>query len=112
MAILLAGVFFMQLTKQREFEVEAQAQALADDLARTCFSVLPGQQPTLDLPSRIAGSSYEVEIDENRSTFIVWITGGTGTGKSYWTVANIDLRVENASFTPGGRFTSCVRVIS
>ncbi len=103
MAILLAGVFFMQLTKQREFEVGAQAQALADDLARTCFSVLPGQQPTLDLPSRLAGSSYELEIDENHSTFIVWITGGTGAGESYWTVANVGLRVENSSFTPGGK---------
>ena len=101
MAILLAGVFFMQLTKQREFEVGAQAQALADDLARTCSSVLLGQQPTLDLPSRLAGASYELEIDENRSTFIVWITGGTGEGESYWTVANIGLRVENTNFAPG-----------
>ncbi|TKJ26200.1 MAG: hypothetical protein CEE41_02890 [Hadesarchaea archaeon B3_Hades] len=103
MAILLAGVLFMQLTKQREFEVGAQAQALADDLARTCSSVLPGQQPTLDLPSRLAGSSYELEIDENRSTFIVWITGGTGEGESYWTVANVGLLVENRGFAPGGR---------
>lgn len=103
MAILLAGVFFMQLTKQREFEVGTQAQALADDLARTCFSTLPGQQPTLDLPSRIAGSSYEVEIEENRSAFIIRITGGTGAGESYWTFANVDLRVENTSFTPGGK---------
>jgi len=103
MAILLAGVFFMQLTKQREFEVGAQAQALADDLARTCSSVLPGQQPTLDLPSRLGGSSYELEIDENRSTFIVWITGGTGAGESYWTVANVGLQVHNTSFAPGGR---------
>ncbi len=101
MAILLAGVFFMQLTKQREFEVEAQAQALADDLARTSFSALPGQQPTLDLPSRIAGSSYELEVDENRSTFIIRITGGTGTGESYWGMANVELQVENASFAPG-----------
>ena len=103
MAILLAGVFFMQLTKQREFEVGAQAQALADDLARTCSSVLLGQQPTLDLPSRLAGSSYELEIDENRSTFTVWITGGTGEGESYWTVANVGLQVENTSFAPGER---------
>lgn len=101
MAILLAGVLFLQLTKQREFEVGAQAQALADDLARTCSSVLSGQQPTLDLPSRLAGSSYELEIDENRSIFIVWITGGTGEGESYWTVANVGLRVENRGFAPG-----------
>lgn len=103
MAILLAAVFFMQLTKQREYEVGVQAQALADDLARTCSSVLLGQQPTLDLPSRLAGSSYEIEIDENRSTFIVWITGGTGEGESYWTVANVVLRVENRGFAPGGK---------
>jgi hypothetical protein len=103
MAILLAGVFFMQLTKQREFEVGAQAQALADDLAKTCFSALSGQQPTLDLPLQLAGSGYELEIDENRSTFIVWITGGTGTGESYWTIANVELRVENTSLTAGGR---------
>ena len=103
MAILLAGVFFMQLTKQREFEVSAQAQALADDLAKTCFSALSGQQPTLDLPLQLAGSSYEFEIDENRSTFIVRITGGTGAGESYWTIANVGLRVENANFAPGGR---------
>lgn len=102
-AILLAGVFYMQLTKQREFEVGAQAQELADDLARTCSSVLPGQQPTLDLPSRLAGSSYELEIDENHSTFIVWITGGTEEGESYWTVANVGLRVENRGFAPGGK---------
>ncbi len=103
MAILLAAVFYMQLTKQREFEVGAQAQALADDLARTCSSVLPGQQPTLDLPSQLAGSSYELEIDENRSTFIVWITGGTEEGESYWTVANVEMRVENRGFAPGGK---------
>jgi hypothetical protein len=103
MAVLLAGVFFMQLTRQREFEVGAHAQVLADDLAKTCFSALAGQQLVLDLPSRLAGSSYELEIDENRSTFIVRITGGTGAGESYWTVANVELRVENASFAPGGR---------
>ncbi len=103
MAILLAGVFFMQLTKQQEFEVGAQAQALADDLAKTCFSALSGQQPTLDLPLQLAGSSYELEIDENRSTFIVRITGGTGSGESYWTIANIGLQVDNTSLTPGGR---------
>ena len=93
----------MQLTKQREFEVSAQAQALADDLAKTCFSALSGQQPTLDLPLQLAGSGYELEIDENRSTFIVRITGGTGTGESYWTIANVGLQVENTSLTPGGR---------
>lgn len=103
MAILLAGVFFMQLTKQREFEVGAQAQALADDLAKTCFSALSGQQPTLDLPLQLAGSGYELEIDDNRSTFIVRITGGTGAGESYWTIANVGLQVENTSITPGGR---------
>lgn len=93
----------MQLTKQREFEVSAQAQALADDLAKTCFSALAGQQPTLDLPLQLAGSSYELEIDENRSTFIVRITGGTGAGESYWTIANVGLQVENTSLTLGGR---------
>ncbi len=103
MAILLAGVFFMQLTEQREFEVSAQAQALADDLAKTCFSALSGQQPTLDLPLQLAGSSYELEIDENRSTFIVRITEGTGAGESYWTVANVGLQMESTSITPGGR---------
>jgi len=103
MAILLAGVFFMQLTKQREFEVSAQAQALVDDLAKTCFSALSGQQPTLDLPLQLAGSVYELEIDENRSTFIVRITDGTGAGESYWTVANVGLQVENTSLAPGGR---------
>ncbi|MFB0500040.1 MAG: hypothetical protein ACETWO_02010, partial [Candidatus Hadarchaeaceae archaeon] len=103
MAILLAGVFFMQLTKQREFEVGAQAQALVDDLAKTCFSALSGQQPTLDLPLQLAGSSYELEIDENRSTFIVRITGGTGAGESYWTIANVGLQVENTSLAPGRR---------
>jgi len=103
MAILLAGVFFMQLTKQREFEVSAQAQALADDLAKTCFSALSGQQPTLDMPLQLAGSGYELEIDENRSTFIVRITGGTGAGESYWTIANVVLQVENTILTPGGR---------
>ncbi len=93
----------MQLTKQREFEVSAQAQALADDLAKTCFSALSGQQPTLDLPLQLAGSSYELEIDKNRSTFIVRITGGTGAGESYWTIANVGLQVENTSLIPGGR---------
>ena len=103
MAILIAGVFFMQLMKQREFEVGAQAQALVDDLAKTCFSALSGQQPTLDLPPQLAGSSYELEIDENRSTFIVRMTGGTGSGGSYWAVANVGLRVENTNFASGGK---------
>lgn len=93
----------MQLTKQREFEVSTQAQALADDLAKTCFSALSGQQPTLDLPSQLAGSSYELEIDENRSTFIVRITRGTGVGGSYWTIVNVGLRMDNTSLAPGGR---------
>jgi len=103
MAILLAGVFFMQLTRQREFEVDTEAQALADELAKGCFLTLPRQQSSVGLPLLLAGSSYELEVDENRSTFIVHVTSGVRKGESYMAVADVELGVENADFEIGGK---------
>lgn len=103
MAILLAGVFFMQLTLQREFEVDTEAQALADELAKGCFLTLPRQQSSVDLPLLLAGSSYELEVDENRSIFIVHVTSGVRKGESYMVVADVELGVENADFEIGGK---------
>lgn len=103
MAILLAGVFFMQLTKQREFKVDTEAQALADELAKSCFLALPRQQSSISLPLLLAGSSYEIEVDENNSTFIVHITSGARKDESYLAAANVELRVTNDNFVPGGK---------
>jgi len=101
-AALLFGIFIVHYNRQLEARVDEQAQALADDLARISFSAFSQQQPSFSLPTSLGGSEYELSVNENISAFIVHITGGRQADKSYYSVANVVLKVENSSFAAGG----------
>jgi len=101
MAVLLAGVLVFHFGAQREAGVDEQAQALADDISRTCFAALARQQPTYSLPNDVGGSSYELMVEDN--TIIVRITEGARAGRSYYSGVNAELVVEGNGFRPGGR---------
>lgn len=102
-AALLFGIFIVHYNRQLEARVDEQAQALADDLARISFSAFSQQQPSFSLPTSVGGSEYELSVDENISAFIVHVTGGRQSGNSYYSVANVVLKVENSSFAAGGK---------
>ena len=101
MALLLAGVFTMQLRAQAEANVDMQAQVLVDDLARTVFTTFEREQPPFELPEDVGGSEYELVVDEERSAFIVRVLAGARAGSVYLAVANVRLRVENSAFSEG-----------
>ncbi|MDI6820461.1 MAG: hypothetical protein QMC89_06130 [Candidatus Hodarchaeaceae archaeon] len=93
MAVLLCGVFVMQVSKQREAGVDEQAQLLVDDIARACFAALVRQQPTYVLPTDVGGSDYELRVD-NR-TIVLTIIRGMRKGQSYYSGVNVELEVRS-----------------
>jgi len=103
-AALLFGIFIVHYNRQLEARVDEQAQALVDDLARISFSAFSQQQPSFELPTSVAGSEYALNVDNNISAFIVRITGGRQSGKSYYSVASVSLSIDNNyhNFVPGG----------
>ncbi|MCJ7720315.1 MAG: hypothetical protein MUO36_02485 [Candidatus Hadarchaeum sp.] len=101
-AAMLAGIFIMQYNRQLEARVDEQAQALANDLARISFTAFSREQPSFLLPRNLGGSDYELSVDNNTSTFIVHIKAGKQSGMSYYSTANVSLKVENSNFAPSG----------
>jgi hypothetical protein len=101
-AAMLAGIFIMQYNRQLEARVDEQAQALANDLARVSFTAFSREQPSFLLPRNLGGSDYELSVDNSTSTFIVHIKAGKQSGMSYYSTANVPLKVENSNFAPGG----------
>lgn len=100
LAVLLAGILALHFRAQRGAGVDEQAQALADDVSRTCFEALARQQPTYSLPNDVGGSSYELRVEDN--TIIVSVTEGDKAGKSYYSSVSAELVVEDNGFSPGG----------
>ena len=103
MAVALASIGMLLYTRIREAAVDGEAQTLANDLAKTAFTTLGRVQPPLSLPLTLAGSGYELEVDEERATFIVHIVSGTRAGKDYNASSTVKLQVENREFLPGGK---------
>lgn len=97
MAFLLISVYEQQLSAQ----VDEQAIALVNELARTAFVSLSGGQPTLDLPMDLGGSPYSLSVQDN-SVFVVRIVAGRRSGASFSAVVNANVTVENDEFSPGG----------
>jgi len=101
MAVLLAGVLVLHFGAQREAGVDEQAQALADDISRTCFAALARQQPTYALPNDVGGCSYELGVEDN--AIVVTVLEGPRAGRSYRSIVNAELILENGDFEPGGK---------
>lgn len=102
LAFLMAFLFITLYNQQLDLRVDEQAEALADDLAKTAFTSWSGGQPILDLPRDVGGSTYAIEVQEN-SIFVVKVTGGRRAGSSYSALVNATVTVENQDFSPGGR---------
>ena len=100
LAVLLAGVLALHFRAQSEARVDEQAQALADDVSRTCFEALARTQPTFSLPSDVGGSKYELRVGEN--TIIIKVVEGARSGRSYYSSVNAELVVQDNGFRPGG----------
>jgi hypothetical protein len=101
LAVLLAGVLVLHFGAQRGAGVDEQAQALADDISRLCFAALARQQPTYSLPNDVAGCSYELGVEEN--SIVVTVLDGPRAGRSYRSIVNAQLILENGEFEPGGK---------
>lgn len=101
LAGMMAFIFITIYTQQQDLRVDEQAKAIADDLAQTAFAALSGGQPMFDLPRDAGGSPYKIDLQEN-SVFVVEITGGRRSGKTYSSVVNAVVAVENQDFSPGG----------
>ena len=100
LAVLLAAVLVLHFRAQGEVRVDEQAQALADDISRTCFGALTRMQPTYSLPGDVGGSGYELMIEDN--TVMVKVTEGIRSGRSYYSSVNAELVVQDNGFRPGG----------
>lgn len=101
LAVLLAGVLALHFGAQREVGVDEQAQSLADDISRTCFAALARQQPTYSLPPDVGGCSYELGVEDN--AIVVTVLEGPRAGRSYRSIVNAELILENGDFDPGGK---------
>lgn len=100
LAVLIAAVLGLHFRAQGEVRVEEQAQALADDISRTCFGALASLQPTYYLPGDVGGSGYELMVENN--TIIVKVIEGIKSGSSYYSSVNAELVVQDNGFRPGG----------
>jgi hypothetical protein len=100
LAVLIAAVLGLHFRAQAEVRVDEQAQALADDISRTCFAALTRLQPTYSLPGDVGGSRYELMVEEN--TIIVKVVDGARSGRSYYSSVNAELVVQDNGFIPGG----------
>ncbi len=101
LAFLMAFLFITLYSQQLDLRVDEQANALANDLAQTAFAAMSGGQLMFNLPRDAGGSPYKIELQEN-SIFVVEITGGRRSGKTYSSVVNAVVAVENQDFSPGG----------
>lgn len=101
LAVLLAGVLAVHFGAQREAGIDEQAQSLADDISRLCFAALARQQPTYSLPQDVGGCSYELGVEDN--AIVVTVLEGPRAGRSYRSVVNAELILEDAEFDPGGK---------
>lgn len=100
LAVLIAAVLALHFKAQGEARVDMQAQALADDISRTCFASLTRLQPTYSLPSDVGGSKYELRVGEN--TITVKVIEGARSGRGYYSSVNAELVVQDNGFRPGG----------
>lgn len=101
LAVLLAGVLAVHFGAQREAGIDEQAQALADDISRLCFAALARQQPTYSLPQDVGGCDYELGVENN--AIVVTVLEGLRAGRSYRSIVNAELILENGDFDPGGK---------
>lgn len=92
MAALLIGIFLVYTGTQREYAAGKEAQALANDLSKTAFSVLRGQKP-FNLPETVGRAEYGLEVENN--TFIVRILGGDLKGRGYRSTVGVKLEVRS-----------------
>jgi hypothetical protein len=99
MALLLFGIFTMQVREQKRAAIDEQAQRVVDDIARACFSALIRQQLSYPLPARIGGCGYELQVD-NR-TIALRMLDGLRKGRSYYSIANAAIEVRSLA-PPGG----------
>jgi hypothetical protein len=102
LAVLIAAVLVLHFRAQGEAGVDEQAQALADDISRTCFGALARLQPTYSLPGDVGGSRYELMVENN--TIMVKVIEGARSGRIYYSSVNADLMVQDNGFRPGGTF--------
>ncbi|MEM2877974.1 MAG: hypothetical protein QXG10_00245 [Candidatus Hadarchaeales archaeon] len=102
LGMLIFALFMAVYERQMDMRVQEEASSLADELGRTAFAALSGEQPFKDLPPSLGGSYYAVEVRDN-SVIVVRITHGRGYGTECSSFVNFNLKVENGSFLPGGR---------
>jgi hypothetical protein len=100
LVVLIAAVLALHFKAQGEARVDMQAQALADDISRTCFASLTRLQPTYSLPNDVGGSRYELMVEEN--TITVKVTEGARSGRGYYSSVGAELVVQDNGFRPGG----------
>lgn len=102
MAFMVAFVFISVYNQQANARVDEAAKSLSEDLARTAFlSISSGQLTPYDLPGSLAGSSYTVEVLDNRA-FRLNVTAGRLAGSSYSSVVNATITVDG-DLPPGSR---------
>jgi hypothetical protein len=94
LAVATAAILYTYHERVLDARVVAEAQGLADELARTAFSALEGGQPMTKLPETVGRSEYLIRIREN-DTFDVVITSGRLTGKIFSSSVNLVLRIED-----------------
>ncbi|MEM2866465.1 MAG: hypothetical protein QW098_04930 [Candidatus Hadarchaeales archaeon] len=95
-ALLLASAFLFQLTAQAREAVDEQAWGLLEGLARSAFSLLPGEETRVNLPPSLGGCAYEFRVEGN--VLRVRILDGVREGKLYSLELAEEVRVENSSF--------------
>jgi hypothetical protein len=100
LAVLIAAVLALHFRAQGEAGVDEQAQALADDISRTCFAALARVQPTYSLPGDVGGSNYELMVENN--TIMVKVIEEARSGMVYYSSVNAGLEVQDNMFRPGG----------
>ncbi len=99
MALLLCGIFAIQVREQRKVAIDEQAQSIVDDIARACFAVLTRQQLSYPMPASIGGCSYELEVDNQ--TIALRMLDGLRRGQSYCSIVNVAIEVRSLA-SPGG----------
>lgn len=95
-ALLLSAAFLFQLNAQAKEAVDEQAWGLLEGLARSAFSLLPGEETRRELPPSLGGCAYAFWVEEN--ALRVRILEGVRRGRLYSLQLSEEVRVEESSF--------------
>lgn len=106
-AALLFGISITYLQKQREYSKKREAQMIADGISKAVFSALPQERTEYDLPKKIGGSPYELQIEED--TIQIRFTGGNLEGQKFSSTVGVDLSTaENDALPEPGNILNAI----